>query len=49
MSKSTRAKVMSEIQIFLLGMMVAYSPSLIVLAWFLRDVPVYDDEAGAFE
>jgi hypothetical protein len=40
---------MSEIQIFLLGMMVAYSPSLIALAWLLRNVPVYDEESDTFE
>jgi hypothetical protein len=40
---------MSKTQIFLLGMMVAYSPPLIALAWLLWNVPVYDEEADTFE
>ena len=32
---------MSTVQAFLLGMMVAWTPSLIVLAWVLRDALAY--------
>jgi hypothetical protein len=31
---------MTTLQAFLLGIMVAYTPSLLWLAWVLRDVPI---------
>jgi hypothetical protein len=32
--------VMSTVQAFLLGMMVAWTPSLIIVGWLVRDAPL---------
>ena len=31
---------MSTVQAFMLGMMVAWTPSLVIVAWLLRDAPL---------
>jgi hypothetical protein len=31
-------------QAFLLGMMVAWTPSLLLLAWLLRDAPILPEQ-----
>jgi hypothetical protein len=34
---------MSTTQAFLLGAMMAWTPTLIILAWLLRDAPTVED------
>jgi hypothetical protein len=33
---------MSALQGFFLGMMAAWTPSLVILGWILRDAPLFD-------
>jgi hypothetical protein len=35
---------MTTLQAFFLGMMVSWTPSLLLLAWILRDVPTIKSE-----